>query len=224
MGRENEKHMKVLELFAGTRSIGKAFEARGHEVFSVEWNKDFQDIDLYADIGQLTAQDILERFGTPDVIWASPDCTTFSVAAISYHRRLNKQTKSLDPITEYARFCDEVDKNMLRLIRELRPAFYFIENPRGGMRKMEWMQGLPRYTVTYCQYGEERMKPTDIWTNHPEPNFNAPCKNGDPCHVSAPRGAKTGTQGIKGSRDRSVIPPQLCEHIVDICEAYGWLF
>ena len=216
--------MKVLELFAGTRSIGKAFEARGHEVFSVEWNKDFQDIDLYADIGQLTAQDILERFGAPDVIWASPDCTTFSVAAISYHRRLNKQTKSLDPITEYARFCDEVDKNMLRLIRELRPAFYFIENPRGGMRKMEWMQGLPRYTVTYCQYGEERMKPTDIWTNHPEPNFKPPCKNGDPCHVSAPRGARTGTQGIKGSRDRSVIPPQLCEHIVDICEAYDWLF
>lgn len=216
--------MKVLELFAGTRSIGKAFEARGHEVFSVEWNKDFQDIDLYADIGQLTAQDILERFGAPDVIWASPDCTTFSVAAISYHRRLNKQTKSLDPITEYARFCDEVDKNMLRLIRELRPAFYFIENPRGGMRKMEWMQELPRYTVTYCQYGEERMKPTDIWTNHPEPNFKPPCKNGDPCHVSAPRGARTGTQGIKGSRDRSVIPPQLCEHIVDICEAYDWLF
>jgi hypothetical protein len=216
--------MKVLELFAGTRSIGKAFEARGHEVFSVEWDKDFQDIDLYADIGQLTAQDILERFGTPDVIWASPDCTTFSVAAISYHRRLNKQTKSLDPITEYARFCDEVDKNMLRLIRELRPAFYFIENPRGGMRKMEWMQVLPRYTVTYCQYGEERMKPTDIWTNHPEPNFKPPCKNGDPCHVSAPRGARTGTQGIKGSRDRSVIPPQLGEHIVDICEAYDWLF
>lgn len=216
--------MKVLELFAGTRSIGKAFEARGHEVYSVEWDESFKDIDLHADIGQLTAKDILERFGHPDVMWASPDCTTFSVAAISYHRRQNKQTGSLEPITEYARFCDEVDKNMLRLIRELRPAFYFIENPRGGMRKMEWMQGLPRYTVTYCQYGEERMKPTDIWTNHPEPNFKPPCKNGDPCHVSAPRGAKTGTQGIKGSRDRSVIPPQLCEHIVDICEAYDWLF
>ena len=216
--------MKILELFAGTRSIGKAFEARGHEVFSVEWDKDFDNIDLYADIGQLTAKDILERFGRPDVIWASPDCATFSVAAISYHRRLNKQTGSLDPITEYARFCDEVDQNVLRLIQELSPTFYFIENPRGGMRKMEWMQGLPRYTVTYCQYGETRMKPTDIWTNHPDPQFKPPCKNGDPCHVSAPRGAKTGTQGIKGSKDRSVIPSQLCEHIVDICEAYDLLF
>lgn len=215
--------MKILELFAGTRSIGKAFEARGHEVFSVEWDKDFENIDLYADIGQLTAKDILERFGQPDVIWASPDCTTFSVAAISYHRKLNKQTKSLDPITEYARFCDAVDQNRLRLIRELDPTFYFIENPRGGMRKMEWMQGLPRYTVTYCPYGETRMKPTDIWTNHPNPQFKPPCKNGDPCHVSAPRGAKTGTQGIKGSRDRSLIPSQLCEHIVDICEAYELL-
>ncbi len=215
--------MKVLELFAGTRSIGKAFEARGHEVFSVEWDKKFDNIDLYADIGELTAQDILEKFGKPDVIWASPDCTTFSVAAISKHRRLNKETGSLDPISQYAHFCDKVDKHVLELIKELNPSLWFIENPRGGMRKMEWMQGLPRYTVTYCQYGETRMKPTDIWTNHPEPKFKPPCKNGDSCHVRAPRGARTGTQGINGSKDRSIIPAQLCEHIVDICEAYDWM-
>lgn len=36
---------------------------------------------------------------------------------------------------------------------------------------MEWMRSLPRYTVTYCQYGDNRMKPTDIWTNHPAPDF-----------------------------------------------------
>jgi len=213
--------MKVLELFAGTRSIGKAFEARGHEVFSVEWDKKFDRIDLYADIGTLTAQDILERFGRPDVIWASPDCSTFSVMALSKHRRKNPQTGELDPVTDYAKFCDAVDQHVLELIRELQPAFYFIENPRAGMRKMSWMQELPRYTVTYCQYGETRMKPTDIWTNHPDPQFKPPCKNGDPCHDRAPRGTVTGgTQGMKKGPERAAIPPQLCEHIVDICERY----
>lgn len=69
--------MKVLELFAGTRSIGKAFETRGHEVYSVEWDKKFDDIGLYADIMTVTAEQIIKEFGRPDVIWASPDCSTF---------------------------------------------------------------------------------------------------------------------------------------------------
>ena len=212
--------MKVLELFAGTRSIGKAFEARGHDVFSVEWDKSFEKIDLYADILTVSPNDIINLFGHPDVIWASPDCSTFSIAAISHHRRKNSVTGNLDPISDYAKFCDAVDQHVLELIRALNPTFYFIENPRGGMRKMEWMQGLPRYTVTYCQYGDTRMKPTDIWTNHPEPRFKPPCHNGDPCHISAPRGARTGTQGLNGSKERSVIPSLLCKHIVDICEKY----
>ena len=216
--------MKVLELFAGTRSIGKAFEARGHEVFSIEWDNSFKDIDWYVDIGSITAQEIIDKFGHPDVIWASPDCTTFSIAAISHHRRKNEITGNLDPISDYAKFCDVVDQHVIELIKELKPQYYFIENPRGGMRKMTWMQGLPRYTVTYCQYEtdksveQRRMKPTDIWTNHLDPKFKPMCKNGDPCHARAPRGARTGTQGIKGAKDRSVIPPALCKHIVDICE------
>lgn len=210
--------MRILELFAGTRSIGKAFEKHGHEVYSIEWNKDFENINWYEDIGKITAQDIIDRFGHPDVIWASPDCTSFSIAAISHHRRKNLETGNLDPVSDYAKFCDNVDQHVLDLIRELKPKYWFIENPRGGMRKMTWMQGLPRYTVTYCQYGDTRMKPTDIWTNHPDPKFKTPCHNGDPCHEPAPRGSKTGTQGLKGSIDRSRIPDKLCEHIVEICE------
>lgn len=210
--------MKVLELFAGTRSIGKAFERRGHEVFSVEWDTKFLGIDLYKDISAIEPREIVQRFGVPDVIWASPDCTTFSIAGISHHRRKNPITGNLDPVSDYAKFCDIVDKHVLYLIRELKPKYYFIENPRGGMRKMTWMKGIPRYTVTYCQYGDTRMKPTDIWTNHPSPDFKPPCKNGDSCHIRAPRGARTGTQGLKNSIQRSIIPVELCNHIVSICE------
>lgn len=62
------------------------------------------------------------------------------------------------------------------------------------------------------------MKPTDIWTNHPNPRFKAPCKNGDKCHEKAPRGSRTGTQGIQGAIKRAIIPEELCEHIVNISE------
>ena len=211
------KVLKVLELFAGTRSIGKAFEEKGHQVFSVEWDKQHENIDWYEDISKITARDILDRFGKPDVIWASPDCTSYSVAGISHHRRREKDG-TLTPISEYAKFCDQVNAHLINLINELNPTYYYIENPRGGMRKMSFMQELPRYTVTYCQYGEARMKPTDIWTNHPEPNFKAPCKNGDPCHPAAPRGSRTGSQAITRVVDKSRIPELLCKHVVDISE------
>ena len=186
-------------------------------MFSVEWDKDFENIDLYEDISKLTAEEILCAFGKPDVIWASPDCTTYSVAAISKHRRKEKNG-NLAPISDYARFCDATNAHVVDLIRELSPRFWFIENPRGGLRKMDFMQGLPRYTVTYCQYGDKRMKPTDIWTNHPNPQFKPPCHYGDPCHEPAPRGSRTGTQGLANSKEKAIIPPLLCEHIVNICE------
>ena len=211
--------MKVLELFAGTRSIGKAFEEAEHEVYSIDWDKSFDNINWHTDIGKITAQDILERFGKPDVIWASPDCTTFSIAAISHHR-FKGEDGLLYPKSEYAKSCDEIDTNMMRLIEELNPKYWFVENPRCGMRKSVFMQKYNKYrhTITYCQYGDTRMKPTDIWTNHPDPKFKPMCKNGDPCHDKAPRGSKTGTQGLANKKDRSVIPYKLCKHIVEICE------
>lgn len=208
--------MKVLELFAGTRSIGKAFEARGHDVFSVEWDRRFDHINLYADVLTVTAEQIIKQFGRPDVIWASPDCTTYSIAAISRHR--HKETDgSLSPVSDYAKFCDKVNEHVVNLIKELAPKYWFIENPVGGLRKMSFMKGLPRYTVTYCQYGERRQKPTDIFTNHPNPQFKPPCKRGAPCHDASPRGSNAGTQALKRT-ERAKIPTALCEHIVDICQ------
>ena len=179
--------MKILELFAGTRSISKAFEKRGHECYTVEWDKKFKNITLYDDINNLTKEKIIKLCnGIPDVIWASPDCSTYSMAGIYHHRIKNKITGELEPVSEYAKFCDKTNKYLIHLINDINPKYFFIENPRGGLRKMLFMKDIPRYTITYCQYGDFRMKPTDIWTNYNNPNFKAPCKNGDKCHESAP--------------------------------------
>ena len=112
------KKLKVLELFAGTRCIGKAFDKRGHEVYSIEWDKKHNNINWYVDIGTISTQDIINRFGIPDVIWASPDCTSYSIAGISHHR-----TKDVDgnlrPKSDYAKFCDKVNINVMKIIDEL---------------------------------------------------------------------------------------------------------
>lgn len=175
--------MKVLELFSGTECLSNAFRARGHECFTVDWDEKFPS-SWHTDISKITKEDILERFGHPDICWVGTDCRSYSISAISKHRRKNPETGNLDPISDYAKFCDKMNIHVKQLIKELNPALYFWENPRAGLRKMTFMQDIPRYTITYCQYMQNepwetrRMKPTDLFTNHPNPRFKPPCKNG----------------------------------------------
>lgn len=121
---------------------------------------------------------------------------------------------TIEPKSDSSRLSVELARRTLELIRQAQPKWWFIENPRGLLRKMPFMEGLTRHTITYCQYGDDRMKPTDIWTNAWWWNPKPACKNGDKCHVAAPRGSKTGTQGIKGARDRGRIPAELFEEIL----------
>ena len=79
------KNLKVLDLFSGTQSIAKQFRKRGHNTYTIELDKTHEGIDWYEDIMNIEAKDIVERFGHPDVIWASPPCEKFSVAAIGKH-------------------------------------------------------------------------------------------------------------------------------------------
>lgn len=209
--------MKILELFSGTQSISNVFRESGWETYTVELDPDFKDItDRVMDVRNLTSEQVLAEFGQPDVIWASPPCTAFSVASIGHH--WGGGHRVYEPKTEMARLSKELVQHTVKLIEELQPKYWFIENPRGVLRKMPFMQELPRYTVWYCQYGDMRAKPTDLWTNHPDPKFKPVCKNGnkDCHHAPAPRGAKTGTQGLKNARLRAVIPPELCRHIESI--------
>ena len=208
----NKNKIKVLELFAGSRSIGKVADELGYEVFSVDINN-FDEIDLVKDIEFITKEDIPFM---PDIIWASPPCTTYSIAAISHHRDMGK------PKTDFAEKSDRLVLNTLRLIKEY-DCKYFIENPRGYLRKMDFMLGIPKTTVWYCTYGDVRAKPTDIWTNHIYSLFNvngwkprAICFNGNTnCqHQPAPRGSRTGTQGMKNNYERSKVPYELCKEIL----------
>ena len=197
--------MKVLELFSGSECMSNAFRAKGHECFTIDWNKKYPS-SLHIDIMEVTPEMILEKFGKPDVIWAAFDCTTFSLAAIYRHRKKNDVTGNLDPITDYARYCDKVNQHALDLIRALKPKYFFIENPVGGLCSMDYMQGIFKYMITYCKYGFPYQKRTHIFTNHPNPDFIPPCKNGDTCHQAAPRGSKTGLQGVKDRAIRSIYP------------------
>ena len=203
--------MNVLELFAGSRSIGKVGDKLGMNVFSVDWEK-YEDIDLCIDVAKLKKEDVPFL---PDFVWASPDCTTYSIAAISTHRN------NTEPKSEYAKKCDTTNQHFISLIKEwleINPDMvFFIENPRGMLRKMPWMQEFKRHTIWYCQYGDERAKPTDIWTNSDKWIPKPVCHNGNKeCHhAPAPRGSKTGTQGRKGSYERSKIPEKLCYEVLE---------
>ena len=203
--------MNVLELFAGSRSIGKQAEKLGMNVFSSDINN-FEGIDYVVNILEF---DVTQVPFKPDIIWASPPCTSFSVASIGHHWTGGKG--AYIPKTDGARLGLELVKKTIEIIEYFQPTFWFMENPRGVLRKLPVVQGLPRKTITYCQYGDERMKPTDIWTNsilwEPRPM----CKNGDPCHVTAPRGSRTGTQGRSNAYERSKIPDELCFEVLKSC-------
>ena len=215
--------MKVLELFAGSRSIGRSAEKFGCEVFSVDWEA-YEDINLTIDIGEMQLSHV--PF-VPDIVWASPDCTTYSIAAVSKHRR-----NSVEPVSDYAIKCDAVNQHWISLIDEwlqINPDLvFFIENPRGMLRHMPFMKRFKRHTVWYCKYGDDRAKPTDIWTNSTTWTPREECHNykydkdgniiNKHCHhESARRGAKTGSQGRDDSYNRSKIPSELCDEIIKSC-------
>ena len=206
--------MNVLELFAGSRSIGKEAEKLGYNVFSSDLNS-FEKIDYAVNILEFDIKKIPYK---PDMIWASPPCTYFSVASIGKH-----WNKDHSPKSENALIGLKIVEKTIQIINEINPKYWFIENPRGKLRKLNVVAGLPRTTVWYCTYGDLRAKPTDIWSNHIKSIFNPngwnprpECHNGNKnCHhEAAPRGSSTGTQGVKGNYNRSKIPEELCKEIL----------
>lgn len=203
---------RILELFSGTGSVGRAFGERGWEVTS---------LDVDPTRNPTICEDILtwdyKQFkpGHFDVIWASPVCTHYSVA-----RTKAKTPRDLD-------WADSLVKATLRIIRYLQPRFWFIENPATGMLKDRvFMQGLAYTDVDYCRYCDwGYRKRTRLWTNS---GFEGKlcegqgaCRNmvGARHRSSAQQGRNKYKDGLHGLRhlqgELYRIPDDLCEEIVE---------
>ena len=143
----------LLELFCGNKSVGKVFHAAGWEVISVDILKKFEP-DICCDILELKPEDLSQR---PDLLWASPDCTMYSMARTTGGPR--------DLIG-----ADKLVQKVLDLADYFKCP-YFFENPFGLLRTRPLVQGIPMRIVDYCIYNQDdshthrARKRTCIWTN-----------------------------------------------------------
>ena len=201
--------MDTLELFSGMASFSATARERGHRTCTIDSNPQFRP-DLCADVCVIKPSDIPFK---PDIVWASPPCQCFSVAGLHHH------WEGSLPLTNKAQEALKTVKATVQLIQEIAPRFFFIENPRGMLRRFSLMEPYRRCTITYCQYGFRFQKPTDIWTNCDTWKPKQPCKPGSTCHISAPRGSKTGTEGGgRSAIEKARVPSKLCEEILIACE------
>lgn len=202
--------LTILDMMSGKGGEQRrgAIESLGHKYITMDWNRIFNP-DICANV-LLYPEDNLGEF---DLIWASPPCETFSVASIGYH-----WNKGGTPKTTFAVEAIELVKRTIEIMNNHARIGWVLENPRGMLRKMDFMQPYRRFTTSYCQYGENRMKPTDLWICGLNWQPKPVCKNGDPCHVRAPRGSRTGTQGFGTYADRSIVPLPLWLDLIQSVE------
>jgi site-specific DNA-cytosine methylase len=157
--------MNVLDLFSGLGGWSASFKDRNHKVITLDIEPKFNPT-ICKNILDVTAQD-LKKYGQFDIILASPPCNCFSVASIRYYwknKRPNDKTKESIKLIGHT----------IKLILELYPSFWILENPRGMMRHV---LGKPSVTTYYAAYGLPYLKPTDLWGVLPNIEWNKP-KNG----------------------------------------------
>lgn len=206
----------MIEFFSGSGKLAKHFKEADYDTLTIDNDKSLNP-DLVIDILNLKIQDLPKKFRKPDVIFFGVPCTKFSIAG-----RNNNFTNHVPNNLEAAIALALVHKclELIEQFKSINPNVkWFIENPVGYLRTFDFMKKLPLKKVWYCQYGDNRAKPTDIWTNCIT-WITKTCKNENPnCnHERAPRGSKTGTQGFNNAYERGIYPDLLCQEIVDVCE------
>jgi len=208
----------LLELFAGTKSVGKVASAP-------EFGYDVVSVDIDATCAPTICTDILKweytqfPVGHFDIIWASPPCATFSNLRCSWVGREMTRAHPGTTFTQEMLLYDEkaigltILRQTLIIIEYLKPRFFFVENPQTGRMK-KYMYDLPFVDVCYCEYGFDYKKPTRIWTN---------CRSfiyGDQARMCTHLERHTRTIGGKHTmsvRQKYAIPPQLVRACLLAC-------
>ena len=197
--------MKLLELFSGTKSVGKVAEQLGYEVVSL----DLKNADINIDILNWDYHQYQPKHF--DVIWASPPCTEYSIAKSTGVRKIEE--------------ANQIVERTLNIIEYLNPKYYIIENPQTGLLKEQWfMYGMPYIDIDYCKYGMPYRKRTRLWNNvfnwKPRPLCKKDCNSmvGNKHKAEAqrmPSGKKQdwGDQPLFGLSDLYVIPSDLIYEI-----------
>lgn len=145
----DDRRPRLLELFKGTGSVGRVFAANGFEVVSLDMVPGY-DADIQED---LLRWDYKQAFppGHFDVVWASPPCTEYSIAKTRGERDLA--------------LADRIVRHTRRIIRYLRPARWFLENPQSGyLKDRPVVRGVPYVDVDYCRFSDwGYRKRTRVW-------------------------------------------------------------
>jgi len=156
--------MRCLELFSGTKSVGKVCDLVGIETVSV-------DMILPAD-HQCDIMDFDYKQYPPnhfDIVWASPPCTEYSILKYSHigRKMKNGEIFTREMINENMKQADKLVLKTLEIINYFNPPIWFMENPRTGrLKDRDIVKDLPFYDVDYCMYSDwGYKKPTRIWTN-----------------------------------------------------------
>jgi C-5 cytosine-specific DNA methylase len=191
--------VKILELFSGTESFSKVARERGHQTCTID-NNPFHKPDWCVDILNVKPIDILDKFGRPDVIWASPPCQHFSIATNKHWHKRRPKAQTIDSV--------KIVSHTLKLIIDLLPKFWFLENPRGRLR---FILGKPFVTVFYGAYDHPILKPTDFWGYHPRMTWR---KKPWWSFIRFDQWERGKDRAIR----RSIVPRFLCSDIIKACE------